>query len=191
MPVSLSTMSPKSASITASPFLTNKRATITVTIRATTAGIKSAIMTWLNSSPKPLAAAIVLALGEMMFPALPPPDKATKRASLEICIRRPTSRAIGATIKTATGMKTPTAVMTIVARASDKIAIRSPSLSTIVRAKVSAAPDSIITPASIPAASTRSTVPMTLCSPLTRMSMVPVRLAPPSKAPIIAPSIRE
>ena len=126
-----------------------------------------------------------------MLPALPPPDKATNKDNFEICILRPTSRAIGATIKTATGIKTPTAVITIVARANAKIANRSPNLLTIVRARVSAAPESIITPANIPAANTRRTVPITLCSPLTKILIVPSKPAPPITAPTIAPSNNE
>ena len=134
---------------------------------------------------------MVLGFGEIMFPALPPPDRATSNDSLEKPIRLPTSKAMGATISTATGINTPTAVITIEATAKASRAQRSPKVLTIARANVSAAPDSIITPASIPAASTRSTVPMTLWDPLIRISMVWTRLAPPSRAPITAPSSSE
>ncbi|MNW18328.1 hypothetical protein D3C71_2178470 [compost metagenome] len=56
-------------------------------------------------------------------------------------------------------MNTPTAVITIVANASDSIAFVPPSLSTITFAIVPADPDSIITPAKTPAAIIRITVP--------------------------------
>ncbi|MNC78303.1 hypothetical protein D3C75_1304780 [compost metagenome] len=62
-------------------------------------------------------------------------------------------------------INTPTAVMIIVAKAMEKSAIRSPSFLTMVSAMRSAAPDSIRIPASTPAASTRTTAPMTLFVP--------------------------
>ncbi|MNN83496.1 hypothetical protein D3C81_2005410 [compost metagenome] len=99
----------------------------------------------------------------------------------------PTDNAIGATINTATGINTPTAVIIIVARARARIALPPPNFLTMAWAIVSAAPDSIITPASTPAASTRRTVPITLCVPLTRTLTVCSKLAPPMMAPTIAP----
>lgn len=127
----------------------------------------------------------------MILPALPPPDRATNNANLEIFMRLPTSRAIGATIKTATGINTPTAVMIIVASASDKIAHFSPNLVTIALAMAFAAPDSIMTPAKTPAASTLTTVPITLCVPATTILTVWLRLEPPIMAPKIVPSNNE
>ncbi|MNC65130.1 hypothetical protein D3C75_1153940 [compost metagenome] len=66
-----------------------------------------------------------------MFPALPPPDSASSRAVLEMPILLPTDSAIGATINTATGMKTPTAVIIIVARARARMALLPPNFLTI------------------------------------------------------------
>ena len=134
---------------------------------------------------------MVLAFGEIMLPALPPPDSATSSANLEIWLRSPTSSAIGATIKTATGINTPTAVIIIVAKDNAKIAIRSPKRSTIVRAIVLAAPESIMTPAKTPAAKTLTTVPITLWEPFTKMFTVCIKLAPPISDPKIAPINKE
>ncbi|MNL37112.1 hypothetical protein D3C87_1592360 [compost metagenome] len=153
--------------------------------------MKPASITWLRSRSNPRAAAIVFGLGEMIFPAFPPPESASSSAVLEIPILLPTDKAIGATISTATGINTPTAVIIIVASASARMALLPPNFFTIAWAIVSAAPDSIITPANTPAASTRRTVPMTLCVPLTSTLTVCSRLAPPISAPAIAPRNKE
>ncbi|RYQ48234.1 hypothetical protein PG1629B_1161 [Bifidobacterium pseudolongum subsp. pseudolongum] len=73
----------------------------------------SARSTW-----KPDAAAIAFGFGEMMLPALPPPDNAVSNASFEICSFDPISIASGATMSTATGVNTPILQMSIVASAS-------------------------------------------------------------------------
>ncbi|MNP62077.1 hypothetical protein D3C76_1573220 [compost metagenome] len=122
-----------------------------------------------------------------MLPALPPPTSASSKAVLEMPIFLPTDKAIGATIMIATVMNTPTAVIIIVASAIDNNAFFSPSLSTMVSAIRSAAPDSINTPASTPAASTRTTAPITLFVPSMIYCTVSAMDAPPNIPPAIAP----
>ncbi|MNJ41337.1 hypothetical protein D3C77_362570 [compost metagenome] len=178
-----------SASVTFVPLYLINDAMATATINPKIAGTSPPIITWLTSRLNPPAAAIVFGFGEIMLPALPPPDNATSSATLEYPILLPTDSAIGATINTATGMKTPTAVIIIVAKASDSIALVPPSLSTINLAMVSAAPDSIITPAKTPAAIIRITVPCTLWVPVIKIFMTSAKLAPPINPPIIAPKI--
>ena len=177
-----------SAAVGAAPCLRNTVASNTATARPHNAGTTLPIITWEGCTPNPEAAAMVFGLGDMMLPALPPPDKATNSASLEMPNRLPTSMAIGATISTATGMNTPTAQIIIVANASEKIARLSPNLETMVLAMRLAAPDSIITPARMPAASTRTMVPITLWPPATTTLTVWVSDAPPTRHPTMAPS---
>ena len=66
------------------------------------------------------AAMIVLGLGEMMLPHLPPPTIASNIGNLATPIRSAMMIAIGATVITATSINTPTAVSNIVERASAK-----------------------------------------------------------------------
>ena len=185
--VSVSLSSMISASKTLSPLFFSIIAMNVAANKPNNAGIKSAIIKWLISNPNPFAAAIVFGLGEIKFPAFPPPESATSNANFEIPIRWPISNAIGATIKIATGIKTPTAVIIITAKVMANIAKCSPSLFTTVRANVSAAPDSIITPARRPAAITRTTVPITDCVPVITNDVVCTKLAPPINAPTTAP----
>ena len=87
-------------------------------------------------------------------------------------------------------MKIPTPVRTIVDNAKAKIAKRSLKWPTIFDAITLAAPDSIITPASTPAAITRIMVPMTPELPFTIASVVWDKFIPPTKQPTIAPKIK-
>ena len=183
--------STRSVSLTIDPLLLMIFARTTAVIKPNTAGIKPAIITSLRGKSKPFAAAIVFGLGEIILPALPPPDKAINNDNLLIPVLFPTDRAIGATINTATGMNTPTAVITIVDNAKDKIAFFSPSFCTMALAIDSAAPDSIITPANMPAAKTRIAVPIILCVPFNRTATVSDREAPPIRQPTIAPKNKE
>lgn len=179
----------RSSMVTTWPRCCTSVASNTAMPKPNNAGMKLETITAEGWMSKPEAAAMVLGFGEMMLPALPPPESATSSANLDTCIFEPTSMAMGATISTATGMNTPTAQMTIVASANAKIASFSPKVTTMVWAMRLAAPDSIITPANTPAASTRTTVPITLCVPETTMSTVCDSVAPPMTHPTTAPSI--
>ncbi|MNP72698.1 hypothetical protein D3C76_1693060 [compost metagenome] len=72
-----------SASVTLVPLYLISDAMMTATATPKMAGTKPPSITWFTSSLKPPAAAMVLGFGEIMLPALPPPDNATKRAILE------------------------------------------------------------------------------------------------------------
>ena len=73
-----------------------------------------------NGAPKFSAAMIVLGFGEMMFPHLPPPTIASSIPNLGIFNLSAMIMATGATVITATSIKTPTAVSNIVERANAK-----------------------------------------------------------------------
>ncbi|MNH19152.1 hypothetical protein D3C79_788780 [compost metagenome] len=90
---------------------------------------------------------------------------------------------------TATSTKTPTAVRIRVARARASRARVSPSLRTMVSAMVVAAPDSIKTPASTPAARIRITAVVIPWAPPIIRATVWVRSAPPIRPPARAPTI--
>ncbi|MNV89350.1 hypothetical protein D3C71_1836340 [compost metagenome] len=98
-------------------------------------------------------------------------------------------RAIGATVITATSINTPTAVRISVATASANSARVSPTLRTMVSAMVCAAPDSINTPASTPAAKMRITALVMPCAPVIISVTVCTRSAPPHNPPASAPAI--
>ena len=56
------------------------------------------------------AAAIALGLGDIKFPAFPPPIIAKRMAGFDKSVRRASAKAIGETVITATSINTPTAV---------------------------------------------------------------------------------
>lgn len=134
-------------------------------------------------------AAMALGFGDMTLPALPPPIIASKMASFDSPARLAIESAIGATVITATSIKTPTAVRIIVAMAKASRARLSPTFFTTVSAIVFAAPDSISTPASTPAARMRSTALVMPCAPVTISVTVWTRSAPPTRPPTSAPTI--
>lgn len=116
------------------PFLIRVRVKITVTIKPNIAGIIPAAITLVKGSSKASEAAIVLGLGEMMFPAFPPPIIAKRMAGLDSLARKAIASAIGATVITATSINTPTAVKTKVASAKAIRDLDSPTRVTIVSA---------------------------------------------------------
>ena len=83
-------------------------------------GIILANITEGKSAPKFSAAIIVLGLGEIIFPLFPPPIITSSSCGVGIPNLRPIDNATGATVITATSIKTPTAHNNIVANAKAK-----------------------------------------------------------------------
>ena len=128
-----------------------------VSIKPKIAGIIPAIITDVKGRWNVSAAAIALGLGDIKFPAFPPPIIAKRMAGFDKSVRRASAKAIGETVITATSINTPTAVKINVANANANNALVSPNLFVMVSAMVLAAPDSISTPANTPAARIRMT----------------------------------
>src|SRR5699024_848875 len=140
-----------SSLFTLSPLLINVLANINVTINPNIAGTIPAAITVVKGNSKASATDIVFGLGEIIFPALPPPIIANKIVGLDKPAFAPIANAIGATVITATSINTPTAVRTQVAIIKATIELDLPILSTIVSAIFEAAPDPINIPAKTPA----------------------------------------
>ena len=157
---------------------------------ANTAGMALRIMTAVRSCEKASDTAMVLGLGEMMFPAFPPPIMATRMPLLERPALLPIASAIGATVITEMSMNTPTAQMIIVAIAIAATALFSPSFSTIVSAIFSADPVLIRAPAKIPLVRILKTEDIIDPAPLTIVLTVFTRPPPPMRPPISAPRIK-
>ncbi len=132
---------------------------------------------------------MALGLGDIILPALPPPTIASKIAALDKPPRLASASAIGATVITATSTNTPTVVSIMVASVSASSARVSPSFFTMVSAITVAAPDSINTPASTPAAKMRITAVVMPCAPPIIKLTVSLKPAPPTKPPTKAPTI--
>ena len=130
---------------------------------------------------------MALGLGDIKFPAFPPPIIANKTADFDKLVRRANASAIGETVITATSINTPTAVKISVAKAKANNALASPSLCVIVSAIVLAAPDSMSTPASTPAAKIRITAVVIPWAPPIIKFTVSDKSAPPTSPPIKAP----
>ena len=147
-------------------------------------------MTAVRSCSKASETAIVLGLGEMMFPALPPPIIAMRIPLLERFALLPIARAMGATVITEISMNTPTAQMIIVAIAIAATALFSPSFSTMVSAIFSAEPVLISAPARIPLVRILRIEDIIDPAPLTIVLTVVASPPPPIRPPISAPRIR-
>lgn len=140
-------------------------------------------------APKFSAAMIVFGFGEMMLPHFPPPIMAISRTALDIPKRLPNVSAIGATVITATSIKTPAAHRSMVDKASARYTCFSPKTLTMELEMVSAAPVAINTPESTPAANTRSIADERSLIPSIIIPTVSAREKPPSKPPTTAPAI--
>ena len=162
----------------------------TVTTRPIIAGITFADITDDSGASKFSAAIIVLGLGEMMLPHLPPPTIASNNGNFEIPILSAMIMAIGATVITATSINTPTPVSNIVESANAKKMCREPSLLIIVCEIEAAAPVLIRTPESTPAAIIRIIAGVISFTPEIIFDTVLSRPRPPIKPPITAPKSR-
>ena len=180
-----------SAEVISSPlFFTSMDARKMVMTRAKTAGTAflnmTAVRSWENASDT----AMVLGLGEIIFPALPPPIMATRMPLLDRPALLPIARAMGATVMTEISINTPTAQMIMVAMAMAATALFSPSFSTMVSAIFSADPVLIRAPARIPLVRIRRTDDIMEPAPLTIVFTVLASPPPPIRPPISAPRIR-
>src|SRR5699024_8238641 len=90
-----------SSLFTLSPLLINVLANINVTINPNIAGTIPAAITVVKGNSKASATDIVFGLGEIIFPALPPPIIANKIVGLDKPAFAPIANAIGATVITA------------------------------------------------------------------------------------------
>ena len=188
---SLSPAPSRSAAWISSPFFfTRKEARTMAMTRAQRAGMILRAMTEVRGCSKASETAMVLGLGEMILPALPPPIMATRIPLLERPARLPMASAMGATVITEISTKTPTAQMIIVAAAMAATARFSPSFSTMVSAIFSADPVLIRAPASIPLVRILKTEDIMDPAPLTMVLTVTSRPPPPMRPPIRAPKIR-
>ena len=176
--------------ISSPSFFTRMDARMMAMARAQSPGMILRAMTDVRGCSKASETAIVLGLGEMMFPALPPPIMATRIPLLERPARFPIARAIGATVMTEMSTKTPTAQMIMVATAIAATARFSPSFSTMVSAIFSADPVLIRAPARIPLVRILRTEDIMEPAPLTMVLTVVSRPPPPIRPPIRAPKIR-
>ena len=140
-----------SFSLISLPFFVRALAIIIVTIIPKIAGIIPAAITDVKGRLKASEAAIAFGLGDIMFPDFPPPIIAIKTAVLDKFVFLAIAIAIGATVITATSIKTPTIVKIIAEITMAITALDSPNLLTIVSAIFFAAPVSINTPANTPA----------------------------------------
>ena len=133
---------------------------------------------------------MVLELGEIILPALPPPIIAKTMASLGNPAFLPMARAIGATVITVTVIKTPTPHIIIAARPMARKARFDPSLLTISSAIFSAEPVIMSAPAKIPDVNILKTADTIPWHPVIIAAMVVSRPPPPMTPPIKAPSIK-
>ena len=148
---SLRSSSCMSSSAIFAPFFERIFAITTVTIIPKTAGIRPANIIDVKGILNASEAAIALGLGDIIFPAFPPPIIAMRMEVFEILIFFASASAIGATVMTAISINTPTAVSIHAEITKANSAFDSPRVLTIVSAILLAAPVSIRTPANIPA----------------------------------------
>ena len=169
------------------PLLLSFVATTNVNAIPMTAGMMPAIMTLVSGTPKESETAMALGLGDIMFPAFPPPIMARRIVVLEIFSFLAISMAMGATVMTEMSINTPTMVRSMVAREIASRAFFAPSLSMMVYAIDAAAPDLIKIPAMIPAARILKMAVIIPAAPPFIRPMVSTIDAPPMSPPRMAP----
>ena len=161
-----------------------------VAIRAKIAGIILAAIREFKLTPNASLVAIVLGLGLIIFPALPPPIIASNIDDLERLARLPRAREIGATVITAISINTPTEHIIIDAIATAIRAFFSPSLTMMLSAIFSAAPVFTRHPARIPLVMILKTELIIPADPDIMVETVPCKdplpIIPPIKAPIMS-----
>ncbi len=167
--------------------LASQPASTTVTTRAQRAGTALAAISAVKSTLNASAAAMVLGLGEMIFPAFPPPTIANSNAETGREVFLPTASATGATVITAMSMNTPTAPTIIVASAMAASANRAPSRATTVSAILTALPVWTNAPTRTPDARIRSTLGIIPFVPSIIAVTVSTSPPPPSRPPTSDP----
>ena len=120
--------------------------------RPTNAGTIPAAITDDSGASKFSAAMMVLGFGETIFPHFPPPIIAKSTFPFERPISLPIMMAIGATVITATSIKTPTPVSINTDNANARKTLRRPAFLTMVSAILSAEPVLTNTPVRTPSA---------------------------------------
>ena len=143
-----------------------------------------------KSALKFSAAIIVFGFGETILPHFPPPIMAINSTDGDKPKRFPIDSAIGATVITATSIKTPTAHSNIVAKANAANTRFSPNVFIIALEMVVAAPVLISTPDNTPAVRIRMMAGVTSLTPSVITFTVSVNGNPPNNPPTIAPAIK-
>ena len=133
---------------------------------------------------------MVFGFGETIFPHFPPPIMAISSTDGDSPRRFPIDNAMGATVITATSIKTPTAHSSMVARAKAANTRFSPNVFIIALEMVVAAPVLISTPDNTPAVRIRMMAGVTSLTPSVITCTVSINDSPPNNPPTIAPAIK-
>ena len=147
-------------------------------------------MTDERSALKFSAAMMVFGLGDTILPHFPPPIMAISSTDGDSPRRFPMDKAMGATVITATSIKTPTVHSNIAARAKAANTRFSPSVLMMALEIVVAAPVLISMPDSTPAVRMRIMAGVTSLTPSVITLTVSASDSPPNNPPTIAPAIR-